>query len=109
MNMWLAMEHFVYFEATPQERKKIYEFVERDYAMLLDLVYIMRGRAEEEVMGDAEKLALLMEAYPQKETFEVGYMERDPNGSYGKLRGVFDDEPQLALFLSKFNKYLNTD
>lgn len=109
MNMWLVMERFVYFDVTPKERKKIYDFVEKDYAMLLDLLYIMRKRAEEEVMGDCERLAEFFEDFPNKETCEVGYTERDPNGSYGKLRGVFDDEPNLVKFVENFNKYLKKE
>lgn len=106
MNMWLVMERFVYFDVTPKERKKLYDSVEKDFSMLLDLLYIMRKRAEEEVMGDCEMLSRFFDEHPEKETYEVGYTERDPNGSYGKLRGVFDDEPNLAKFVESFNKYL---
>ncbi|MCQ2210171.1 MAG: hypothetical protein MJZ34_07765 [Paludibacteraceae bacterium] len=109
MNMWLVMEHFVYFDATIEEKKTLYDWVQKDYVMLIDLIYIMRKRAEEEVMGDCEALAKYMEEHPEEETVEVGYMERDPNGSYGKLRGIFDDERKLAKFVKNFNKYLSTD
>ena len=108
MNYWLAMEHFVYFNATEEERSKLYEAFQEDYTLLINLVYIMRKRAEEEVMGDCKQMAQWMEHSPETETFEVGYMERDPNGSYGKLRGIFDDEPCLERYVKRFNKYLNT-
>lgn len=107
MSLWLLMEKFVYFDVTPNEKKIIYDNVQNDYAVLLDLLYIMRKRAEEETMGDCAKLAQMMEKEPDKETFEVGYIERDPKGSYGKLRGFFDDETKLSEFVDNFNKYLN--